>query len=256
LSTCIARLYMAATLAGFIWWFERDSQAGLKSLFRLPDTRRIRLLLHIGLPAATQIFLEIGAFGAAAMLAGRLEPAALASHQIAINCAALAYMVPLGLSSAAAVAVGQSIGRRLYALARREGFIAIAFSCIFMSCSAALFVMAPRQLLDVYTKDAEVLRIGRWLLAIAAVFQLFDGIQTVATGALRGLGNTHTPMLVNLAGYWLFGLPFGAALCFGYGMGVYGLWIGLSLALILIALCLLYAWNRNSKRMVPVLAGN
>ncbi len=186
------------------------------------------MLLRIGFPAATQILLEIGAFGAAAVLAGRLTPAALAAHQIALNTAALTYMVPLGIASAAAVAVGQAIGRRDPHMARRSGYIAIGLGCAFMSLAAIAFLLAPMPILRVYTNDAEVLTLGTGLLAIAALFQLFDGIQTVATGALRGLGNTRTPMLVNLGRYWLFGLPVGYLLCFHWHYGIYGIWAGLS----------------------------
>ncbi|HXR75958.1 MAG TPA: MATE family efflux transporter [Bryobacteraceae bacterium] len=249
MSTCFARLYMAATLAAFIWWLERGTAPGFASLIRKPDTKRIGLLLRIGFPAATQILLEIGAFGAAAILAGRLTPAALAAHQIALNCAALSYMVPLGISSAAAVAVGQAIGRRDPVSARRDGFIAIGLGCAFMLCAAITFLAAPGPILRVYTDDARVLTVGTGLLAIAALFQLFDGIQTVATGALRGIGNTRTPMLVNLGGYWLFGLPVGYLLCFQGKLGIYGLWIGLSMALIAIALFLMYSWQRNSRAL-------
>jgi multidrug resistance protein, MATE family len=250
LSTCLARLYMAAALGLFIWWFERGTEPGLASLFRKPDFDRLRMLLGLGVPAATQIMLEIGAFGAAAVLAGRLTPAALAAHQISINCAALAYMVPLGIASAAAVAVGQSIGRREFSRARREGYMAIALGCAFMSCSGLLFWLTPLPILRAYTPDAQVLHIGRNLLAIAAVFQLFDGIQTVTTGALRGLGNTRTPMMINLAGYYLLGLPLGCFLCFNSGYGIYGLWIGLSLALIAIAIYLLYSWRHESLKLL------
>jgi multidrug resistance protein, MATE family len=250
LSTCVARVYMAVALGLFIWWFERGLEPGVSSLFRKPDFERLRMLLVLGFPAAMQIMLEVGAFGAAAVLAGRLSPAALAAHQISINCAALTYMVPLGVSSAAAVAVGQSIGRREFSRAGREGYMAIGLGCAFMSCSGLLFWLSPSPILRVYTPDVEVLTIGRNLLAIAAVFQLFDGIQAVTTGALRGLGNTRTPMMINLAGYYLLGLPLGYFLCFNRGDGIYGLWIGLSLALIAIAIYLLYSWRRESRRLV------
>jgi MATE family multidrug resistance protein len=253
LSTCIARLYMAFTLATFIWWIERDEPGGLANLWRKPDPKRLAILIRLGFPAASQIFLEIAAFGAAAMLAGRLEPAALAAHQISINCAALAYMVPLGIASAAAVAVGQAIGRKEPRSARHAGYVALAIGCVFMCCSAFLFAAAPLPILRVYTSDSGVLETGRKLLAIAAVFQLFDGIQTVATGALRGLGNTRTPMLVNLAGYWVFGLPLGYFLCFYRGWSIYGLWIGLSVALIAIAVFLLYSWNHHSNNPLPAI---
>lgn len=250
LSTCLARVYMACALAAFIWWYERNVTPGLSQIFQKPNFARIRRLVQIGLPAAGSILLEIGAFGAAGILAGRLTPAALAAHQIALNCAALSYMIPLGTASAAAVAVGHAVGARLPERARRAGFIATGIACIAMLFSAVLFCFFPRPILRVYTMDPEVIALGAGLLALAAGFQLFDGIQTVATGALRGLGQTRIPMLANLAGYWAIGLPAGYALCFHYGFGVYGLWCGLTLALVIIALFLLYTWQRESRQLV------
>lgn len=245
LSTCLARVYMAAVLLAAIWWFERGNEAGIRGILRKPDPERLLRLMALGLPAATQILLEIGAFGAAAVLAGRLTPVALAAHNIALNCAAITYMVPLGMSSSAAVAVGHAIGRGDPAHARRTGYIALALAAAFMSCSALAFLAFPLPILRVYTANAGVLQTGASLLAIAAAFQLFDGIQTVATGALRGVGNTRTPMLVNFAGYWLFGLPIGYWLCFNRHHGVMGLWWGLTLALMAISIVLLATWARH-----------
>jgi MATE family, multidrug efflux pump len=249
LSTCLARVYMAAMLLFFVWWFERGCEAGFRSLLRKPDMRRMAHLLSIGLPAATQILLEIGAFGAAGILAARLAPVALAAHQIALSCASISYMVPLGISSAAAVAVGQAVGRGEPAVARRSGFIALGLALAFMGCSALAFWFIPRPILRIYTNDADVLGSAVGLLAIAAFFQLFDGVQTVATGALRGIGETRVPMLVNLGGYWVFGLPVGYLLCFHAGRGVQGLWWGLTLALVAIALILLYSWDQRSRQI-------
>ncbi len=246
LSTCFARVYMAGSLAFFIWWFERGLRPGFRNLMQRPERTRLRRLLNLGLPAATQILLEVAAFGAAAVLAGRLNPIALAAHQIAINCASLSFMVPLGIASAAAVAVGQALGRGELRRARRNGWIAIGLGCCFMLCSALAFVLIPRLILNVYTHDRAVLFTGAGLLAIAALFQLFDGIQTIATGALRGLGETRGPMLVNFAGYWILGLPVGYALCFHFGLGIYGLWWGLTLALVVIALTLLWLWRKRT----------
>ncbi len=250
LSTGIARVYMAGLLATLILWFERKAGARTKTFLRKPDLGRLRVLLRIGLPAATQILLEVAAFGAAAVLAGRLAPATLAAHQIAITCASVSYMVPLGVASAAAVAVGQAIGQRNPKLARRRGFIALGLSCVFMLCSAVCFLLFPKQILQIYTNDSSVLLTGTGLLALAALFQLFDGVQTVATGALRGLGNTRISMLVNLAGYWLFGLPIGYSLCFHFGFGIFGLWWGLTLSLVVIAIVLLRYWQICSWRAV------
>ncbi len=246
LATCLARVYMVLSLAWCIWWFERNSELGVAGIFRKPDWKRLALLIRIGLPAASQIVLEIAAFGAAGILAGRLTPAALAAHEIALNCAALSYMLPLGTSSAATVAVGQAIGSRDFGRARRAGFISFGIATCFTTGSALAFTFASGEILRVYTSDSTVLQIGTGLLKLAAVFQLFDGIQTVATGALRGLGKTRTPMLVNLGGYWFFGLPVGYVLCFAFGLGVYGLWCGLALALIVIAVILLYFWQTES----------
>lgn len=234
-----------------IWWFERGNEEGFRSILRAPDPKRLLQLMGLGLPAATQILMEIGAFGAAAILAGRLSAVAMAAHQIALNCAAVSYMVPLGISSAAAVAVGQAIGARELARARRLGYIAVGLGCTFMACSAVFFLLVPRRILSVYTTDAGVLTTGVSLLAIAAAFQLFDGLQTVLTGALRGAGNTRIAMWVNFAGYWLFGLPVGYYLCFSRGYGIMGIWWGLTFALILISLALLGAWRRHWR--VPLL---
>jgi MATE family multidrug resistance protein len=242
LSTCLARVYMAGALLFFIWHFERD----LGRFVRPPDPARLLKLLKLGLPAATQILLEIGAFGAAAMLAGRLLPEALAAHQIALNCASISYMVPLGIASASAVSVGQAIGQKDAALARSNGYIGMGIACAFMTCSAIAFLLIPRQILSVYSTDAFVISLGVKLLAIAALFQLFDGIQTVATGALRGLGDTNLPMVVNFVGYWLLGLPLGYILCFRMGFGVAGLWWGLTFALVGISIVLLMAWQKKT----------
>jgi MATE family multidrug resistance protein len=254
LSTVMARIYMAALLLFCIWWFERRTQPLSGILLRRPDWKRMRLIGRLGLPAATQILLEIGAFGTTALLAGRLTPTALAAHQIAINVASVSFMVPLGIGSAAAVTVGHSIGRRESRLARYHGFIALGIAGVFALCAASVFLSVPHSILRIYTDDAGVLRMGTALLVIAAAFQLFDAIQTVATGALRGLGNTRIPMLVNLGGYWFFGLPIGYVLCFRFRYGVYGLWAGLTLALTVIALLLLYTWNRQS-RLIAAPAG-
>jgi MATE family multidrug resistance protein len=174
----------------------------------------------------------------------------MAAHQIALTCASVSFMVPLGISSAAAVAVGQAMGAGDAARARRMGYMAVGLGCAFMACSASAFWFAPRPILRIFTKDAGVLMMGASLLAIAAVFQLFDGVQTVLTGALRGLGNTRLPMWANFVGYWLIGLPLGYYLCFRGGYGLIGLWWGLTLALVLISLTLLVTWQRHWMAMI------
>jgi MATE family multidrug resistance protein len=119
-----------------------------------------------------------------------------------------------------------------------------------MLLAAVVFLVAPRPLIELYTRDPRVLAVGPGLLYLAAAFQIFDGVQTVCTGALRGLGETRIPMLANLVGYWVLGLPLGLLLCFVLRWGIYGMWIGLTLALIVIASALLRRWNRDSARLV------
>jgi MATE family multidrug resistance protein len=113
-----------------------------------------------------------------------------------------------------------------------------------------VFLVAPRPLIALYTTDARVMAVGPGLLGLAAAFQIFDGIQTVSTGALRGLGETRAPMVVNLIGYWALGLPLGFALCFALKWGIYGLWIGLTLALMVISTALLLRWKRDAAHLL------
>ena len=251
-ATVIARLYMATLLGVSIWYFEHDRVPSARDIVRRPDWPRLALLIRLGFPAAMQILLEVGAFGATAFLAGRLAAVALAAHQIAVNVASVSYMVPLGISSAAAVTVGHALGKDNPALARYHGFIALGIAVAFELCSAAVLLLFPRQILQLYTNDGGVIETGIALLGLAAAFQLFDGLQAVATGALRGLGNTRTAMLVNLCGYWVLGLPLGYVLCFRNGYGVFGLWIGLTLALIVIAVILSLVWQRVSRASIFV----
>ena len=128
--------------------------------------------------------------------------------------------------------------------ARRAGWMAIALGVGFMVFAALLFLFAPRPILEIYTHDPQVVVLGIHILMIVAAFQIFDGAQTVATGALRGLGDTRFPMLMNFVGYWILGLPLGAWLCFHLKWGLSGLWTGLTVALIAIAAMLVWRWQR------------
>lgn len=247
-STALARVYMAALLGFFVWYFDRNKGAGLFHEFPRFERPLFNRLVRLGFPAASQITMEVGAFSLATVFAGRLPAASLAAHQIALNCASVTYMVPLGISSAAAVRVGHAVGRGEFDVARRAGWIAVFLGVAFMFCAAIVFITAPRALLRAYSPDPRVIEAGVSLLALAALFQIFDAIQTVTTGALRGLGDTRTAMFTNFAGYWVFGLPLGYALCFAADWGLLGLWWGLTLALIGIAIVLLFAWARESRR--------
>jgi multidrug resistance protein, MATE family len=248
-STCISRFYLASVLVGYLLWYDHRHRTELLKTPIEPDYRRIRRLITLGFPAAMQFTLESGVFGLTTALIARLGAIPLASHQIALNTVAFTYMVPLGIASAAAVRVGQAIGRGDPQGAGDAGGTAIFLGASFMTCMSAALLVFPRWIARAYTPDEAIIHSTIALLAAGAAFQLFDGIQTVATGALRGLGDTRTPMLCHFTAYWVIGLPLGAWLCFRRGWGAFGLWSGLSLALILIGIVLLLVWRQRVRHL-------
>lgn len=247
-ATCISRAYMAAVLVTALAWHDR----GVHRTWRWPAWPRIAALVDLGLPAAAQMGLEIGVFSLVTVLIGKLNAIQLAGHQIALVTVSTTYMMPLGISSAAAVRVGHALGRGDRAAAARSGWTALGLGAVAMSAAAVVLLTVPRWIARIFTVDAGVIGSAVVLLRVAAFFQLFDGLQVVATGALRGTGDTRMPMLTHLAGYWLIGLPVGAVLCFRYGFGAAGLWAGLSIGLILIgiALALWWWWTARTKLVV------
>jgi MATE family multidrug resistance protein len=247
-STTIARAYMAAVLVAAVLWHERKGGLARIRIAWRPRLDRIRRLAELGLPAAGQMAAEGAVFGIVTAMAAQLDEASLAAHGIAVNVIATTYMVPLGVSSAAAVRVGHAAGRRDRAGAAAAGWTALLVSGLFMGSAGLLLWTAPRALVRLFIPDAAVIASAAVLLRIAAVFQLFDGFQVTATGALRGLGDTRTPMLAHLGGYWIVGLPIAWALCFPFGRGAAGIWIGLSAALILIGSALMLVWKLRSAR--------
>ena len=248
-ATCISRAYMVMVLAGAV------ARQGVRPWTLIAGVRLagLRRILELGWPAATQAALEYGAFAAVTMLAGRLDPSTLAAHQIVINLAGLTYMVPLGIASAGAVRVGHAVGRRDPAGASAAGWTAIALGTGFMASAAAMFLAVPGAILGIFTTDRGVVEVGLALIVLVALFQVFDGLQGVTTGALRGLGDTRTPMLLNLAGHWMIGLPVGYLLCFAIGWGVVGLWIGISTGLILVGCLVTAIWWGRARTLAAVL---
>jgi MATE family multidrug resistance protein len=248
-ATLLSRVYLFLVLLSYAIYQARRRNTGLLATSCRLDGAGLRELVRLGLPAALQITIEVGVFAVATLLAGRLRPIDLASHQIALNIASFTFMVPLGLSSAGAVRVGQGLGRRDAAGAARSGWTAILLGAGFMFCAGLILLAFPRLILRSFTTDPRVILTGSSLLLVAALFQLFDGIQVVSTGVLRGTGETRAPMVVNLIGHWLLGLPVGYVLCFWAGWGVVGLWVGLSLGLIAVGLALLKVWHRRVQTL-------
>ena len=258
-ATFVSRTYMLAVLLAAVWWYDkkRTREAGIRedSLWHVDwhlDHTRLRRLLRLGLPAASQMAAEVGVFALATALSGMLDPISSAAHQIALNLAGLSFMIPLGVGAAGAVRVGYWVGARDPARCAASGWTAILLGTGFMVASGLVFVVMPEQLIGLFTADSGVLRVGTALLLLAALFQLFDGVQGVITGTLRGLGDTRTPMLANLGAHWLLGLPISYTLCFLFGWGVYGLWVGLTLGLIVVAVILLWVWTAKIRQYQQV----
>jgi len=252
-STSLSRLYMAGVLGATVVWHERKHDNLLFRVSWRPELARIRKLAELGLPAAGQILFEGAVFGVVTALAARLDEVSLAAHAIAVQTIATTYMVPLGISSAAAVRVGQAVGRGDRQGAAEAGWTALGMGTVFMAGAGVVLAVVPQALVRIFIGNAAVIASGAVLLRIAALFELFDGLQTVSTGALRGLGDTRSPMLAHLAGYWVAGLPIAYVLCFPLGWGVRGIWVGLTTALIAIGVALPAVWHRRLRdATIPV----
>jgi len=208
-------------------------------------------MLRLGIPIGAQHVLEFGAFALVALMMGWMGTEQMAGHQVAINLAALTFMVPLGVGDAASVLVGQAVGRGDPEGTRGSARAAFACGVTFMALTGAVFLTFPEQLARLYSRDLEVISIAAMLIPIAGVFQVFDGTQVVAGGVLRGLGDTRAPMIANLLGYWLVGIPVSIYLGFEAGLGPAGLWWGLVLGLGLVGGSLLIRVRNRLARRQP-----
>ena len=254
-ATVLSRVYMVAVLTWAAWRVHH--RPGAAPLGWVLPVERLRRLLALGVPAAAHLTFEVGVFSAVTALAGQLQPDALAAHHIALNITAVVFMVPLGISTAAAVLVGQHIGRRDVQGARRAGWAAIVLVLVLEGLAALAFLAVPAAFIRLFTIEAGVILIGSQLLIVAAAFSLFDGLQVATTGALRGLAETRVPMMISLVGYWMSGLPLGWWLCFRAGYGVVGLWFGLAVSLFLVGTALLLLWQlriAQARRQLPAMA--
>ncbi len=216
----------------------------LAPLLGRPDREALRLrplgrAVALGAPIGLQLTLEMAAFGVVALLMGGLGTVAMAAHQVTINLASLTFMVPLGVSAAAAVRVGHAVGRADGEGARRAAGAGLLCGASFMAGTALLFLGLPTLLAAAYTSQREVQELAASLIVIAGVFQVFDGLQVVSAGVLRGLGDTRTPMLLYVLGFWLVGMPVSVGLGFGLDLGPQGLWWGLVFGLGAVAILLL-----------------
>jgi MATE family multidrug resistance protein len=243
-STSLSRVYMALVMAGAVLWHEQRTGKLLAKMSWRPDLARIRCLVVLGLPATGQIAFEGAVFGVVTVLAAKLDEVSLAAHGIAVQVIATTFMVPLGISSAAAVRVGQAVGRKDPRGVAAAGWSALLLSTLFMGAAGIALWTIPRWIVRMFISNAAVIASGALLLRIAAFFELFDGYQIVATGALRGVGDTRSPMIAHFTGYWVIGMPVVYILCFRLGWGAPGIWVGLTAALIIIGAVLVLVWRK------------
>ena len=235
-ATTISRWFMWLCALGLGWRVLTPYlQRMHRDLFVAGPFKRI---VRLGSPIGLQLFLEFGAFGAIGILMGWLGTVAIAGHQIALSLAAFAFMIPLGISQAAAILVGRAVGRGDPAAARRSAGGAVLVCCLVMAATAAVFLGLPSVLAGQFTTETRVAAVAAGLIPVAGMFQLFDGLQVVCTGALRGVADTMRPMIYNMLGFWLFGMPLSLWLGFQLDMGPEGLWWGLAAGLGAVAVML------------------
>lgn len=219
-------------------------------------------LVVIGAPISGAFLLEYGVFASAALLMGRISTTALAAHQIALQTAAIMFMVPFGISMAATVRVGQAVGRGDAPATRIAGFTAIGVGAVFMATMTLLVIATRHWIPALYlgtesANAAETVALASKLLLLGACFFIFDGVQTIGAGALRGLHDTRVPLLFAAFGFWVIG--FTAAYAFGFplGYGAEGIWVGLTLGLFVFAGLLVWRFHwLTARSYLPVLSGH
>jgi MATE family multidrug resistance protein len=225
----------------------------LMSHLERPHWAEIWSLLKVGVPIAVAIFVEGSLFVMAALLIGRLGPVPAAAHLIAINFAALMFMIPVGLASAVSIRVGNAVGRGDPGAARYAGLIGVAIILGVQTVSASLMFLFPGLIVRLYTDEALIAPLAVSLLFYAAIFQYPDGLQMVASGALRGFKDTRRPVLYMVVAFWIVGLTLGYHLTFAREMGPAGMWVGMIAGLSVASVLLLRRFNRTSRAFMQAL---
>lgn len=251
ITSSVVSWLMFAALLGFVLWDRRFKRYAILLRFWRPDWPRFRELFRLGLPIGLTLLAETGLFSGAAFLMGLISTEALAAHAIALQCAAVAFMVPMGISQAAVVRVGLAAGSRDAAAVGRAGWASLIVGTLFMTGSALVFWFAGRQLVGLFLDldlpaNQGVIQLAVSFLVIAALFQLVDGAQVIGVSALRGLKDTKVPMWLALTGYWGVGFGTSAVLAFPLGLDGTGVWIGLAVGLAFVAVAAVWRFHRRA----------
>jgi MATE family multidrug resistance protein len=248
IATAATRMASALTLVAWTRAFRLHEGAWAPFGAHAFAWRNQREILALGIPIAFQTCTEMWAFGFANYIAGPLGASQLAAHQIAMQFASITFMIPLGISQAVTIRAGNLIGAGDLGAATRAGWLGIAGSAAFMALAAATFILGRDVLPHAFTRDAAVIAACAAILPIAGAFEIFDGTQAAACGMLRGMGRPMPATLANIAGYWVIALPVGGYLALRTPLGLRGLWIGLLLGLIVVAVALVLWLRKNAPR--------
>lgn len=247
LSTLIDRILMAVVMSVYVLR-SKHFKAYTRS-FRVGLMDRVRSLkiAKIGAPVALQYSFEISAFSGAAILIGTIGAVEQAAHQVAINLASVTYMMASGIASAATIKTGNNFGKKNFSDLRYSAIASYHVILLFMTVTALLFIVANNVLPYLYTEDQEVINIAAQLLIIAGFFQLFDGTQVVGLGVLRGVGDVNIPTLITFIAYWIIGIPLGYLLGIVLGLGVNGIWYGLTFGLLTASTLLFLRFQKKTS---------
>jgi MATE family multidrug resistance protein len=252
IATALSRLSICALLATAILKGKLHQGAWVPWSRSAFDLRALSHVLSVGVPIGIQLVLEVGAFTVATLIAGRLGEVALGAHTVVLNLASVTFMLPLGVSIAAATRIGNLVGAGELTTMRQSIRTAFALGIGTMGLCGVVFIMFPSQLPLLYSHNVALIALAASVLPIAAAFQVFDGTQVVGSGVLRGMGRTSAPALTHIVGFYGIGLPLGYYLTFNAGYGLQGLWWGLALALVCIAVTLTTWTLRASHHPIRV----
>jgi MATE family multidrug resistance protein len=249
LSTLIDRVLMATVMTFYVLRSTHFKKYLINFRATFFDKVRGLKIIKIGMPVALQYSFEISAFSGAAVLIGTIGAVEQAAHQIAISLAAMTYMIASGVASAATIKTGNNFGKKNFEDLRKSAIASYHVILLFMLCSAVIFALANNIMPFIYTSDMAVVPIAAQLLIIAGFFQLFDGTQVVGLGVLRGLGDVNIPTVITFLAYWVVGIPIGYLLGFHFGLGVNGIWYGLTLGLLTASILLFFRFQNKTRAL-------
>ncbi|MCX2474614.1 MATE family efflux transporter [Pedobacter sp. MC2016-05] len=248
-STFIDRFLMAIVMGIYVLRSPHFTKYLINFRITFIDKVTAIKIIKIGAPVAMQYSFEISAFSGAAILIGTIGATEQAAHQIAISLAAMTYMIASGIASAATIKTGNNFGKKNFNDLRRSAIASYHVILLFMSLTAIIFVAAHQLMPFIYTNDLKVVAIAGQLLIIAGFFQLFDGTQVVGLGVLRGIGDVNMPTLITFLAYWVVGIPVGYLLGFTFGLGVNGIWYGLTFGLLTASILLFWRFQNKTKQL-------